>query len=174
MLVSLLAIVYRVQQTAIAIAVWIALGMVVAYLRVTGVEAIAESMLASTTIPVIYAFTYYYRMVSGKEKYVVEEGEEAYKQESIHLVELYALIISFMVGYITYIAWFGYTDIIAYTIGYIIVQSIRVCVWLTMSVFRKLGVDTEKPLNLTLIGVLVGAVHILEASIILYLVGLVW
>jgi len=123
-------------------------------------EFFISAILATMSLPVIYALSYYqakigdlkpkFRFVSRVES--LEVGEVDYLK-----YETLALAMSFIFGLLAYVAWFGILDIVVYTLGYVFSQFLRLGTYFWSMVFKRVGFNIERPLTILVLGIINGA-----------------
>jgi len=126
-------------------------------LRFFGVtpELFDVALFSCISMPASYALTYYHARIYRAGKYVVRKTPESLRLWSY---ETTALLMSFMMGYMVFIALSGSTDIVAYAAAFIAVQTMRIAILIVARNLKNLGVDIQHPVVVTLISVFTAAV----------------
>ena len=127
-------------------------------------EYFISAILATMSLPVIYALSYYQAKIGDlkpkfKFKFVSREEKESLKVDEIDYLkyEALALITSFIFGLLAYVAWFGIFDIVVYTLGYVFSQFLRLGTYFWSIVFKRTGFNIERPLIILILGIINGA-----------------
>jgi len=138
------------------------------FTRLLGIpEAFSIALFSTTSMPAMYSFMYYYRkpaigfFVKPKNHRIIEI-RVAYKS-------LAAILTSFVTGFIVFAALSGSTDIIVYTLAFLVTSIMRIVLYLLLPVLAR-HVDVESPviamltslaIALTALAFLIAAIHIL-------------
>lgn len=105
----------------------------------------ADAILSCTSLPVAYALTLI-REVRVR-RYVKRRGiaGEAIELLNIWLYEFSAVLLAFIVGYVMYIAFTGYTDIVTFSLAFATALLLRVFTVITITELERAGIDPEHP-----------------------------
>jgi hypothetical protein len=129
-------------------------------------EAFSIALFSTISMPAMYSFMYYYR------KHLTDTGIFV-KPKNYRIRAAYrsfaAVLTSFVMGFIVFAALSGSTDIIIYTLAFLVISIMRIVLYLLLPVLAR-HVDVESPaiamltslaMALTALAFLTAAIHIL-------------
>jgi hypothetical protein len=138
------------------------------FTRLLGIpEAFSVALFSTTSMPAMYSFMYYYRKpVTG---FFVKPKNHRAIEIRVAYKSLAAILTSFVTGFIVFAALSGSTDIIIYTLAFLVTSIMRTALYLLLPALAR-HVDVESPaiamltslaMALTALAFLIAATHIL-------------
>jgi len=127
--------------------------MVLALLvRITGLSELSTiALLSTTTLPVTYAITYYYkRGERGEFVFVKRRGGGPARPTTGLGRSLAAVISGYATGFVVFAALSGSLDLLTYTLAYAVAMLMRVVIAHSLPVVARF-LDVESPAALMLI-----------------------
>lgn len=139
--------------------------MLMLMLRFFGVapDLFDSAIFACISLPATYAMTYYSREAYRVGKFVVKKKPEPVRFWSYELV---ALLTSFVMGYMVFVALTGSTDYITFGSAFITAQIMRILTNMLVSSLKEMGVDVMHPCIVVLISLSIAAIGFIGLSII--------
>jgi len=135
-------------------------------LRLTAGEAVAvvftAAVLATVSMPAVYAMSYTSAKVRGAGRFVRRKGEGLDAG-----AEALALLSSYALGLLVFYALSGYFDVVLYTLAYACSQAMRALNVLAIRAYERAGADPGNPL-LVLLAAFGAASLLLPALLLLF------
>jgi len=133
-------------------------------LRFFGVtpEMFDVALFSCVSMPATYALAYYHARVYKMGRFVVKKKPEPIR---VWTYETVALFMSFIMGYMVYVALSGLTDLITYGAAFVTVQIMRVLILFITRELRMLGVDVQHPAVVILISLSTSLVALIGLNI---------
>ena len=100
------------------------------------------ALFSCISMPATYAMAYYHSRLYREGKFVLRKRPSP---ERVWAYELIALIASYGMGFMVFVALSGVYDYVAFTIAFATVQFMRVAISVVLSHLRAIGVDVQRP-----------------------------
>jgi len=119
-------------------------------LRLFGVstDTFDIALFSCVSMPATYALTYYHARIYRVGRFVTKKTSEPLR---IWTYEVAALVTSYVMGYMVYVALSGISDVATYSIAFVVVQTMRIAIFFMARHLRALGVDIQHPAVVMLI-----------------------
>ena len=105
-------------------------------------ELFDVALFSCISMPATYALAYYHARAYRMGKFVIKKKPEPVRLWSY---EVAALLMSFAMAYLVFVALSGSTDYITFGAAFITVQVIRLLTLLISSHLKNMGVDIQHP-----------------------------
>lgn len=100
------------------------------------------ALFSCISMPATYAMAYYHSRLYREGKFVLRKRPSP---ERAWMYELVALITSYGMGYMVFVALSGSYDYVTFTIAFATVQFMRVIISVALSHLKATGVDVQRP-----------------------------
>jgi len=118
-------------------------------------ELFDVALFSCISMPATYALAYYHARAHKMGRYVTKKKPEPIRLWSYEVV---ALLMSFIMGYLVFVALSGSTDYITFGAAFITVQIMRLLIILVSSNLKNLGVDIQHPAVVMIISLSMAAI----------------
>ena len=105
-------------------------------------ELFDVALFSCISMPASYALAYYHARAYRTGRFVIRKEPEPIR---LWIYEVVALLMSFIMGYLVFVALSGSTDVITFGAAFITVQIMRVLTIIITSNMRNMGVDIQHP-----------------------------
>ena len=128
----------------------------------TAPELFDQALFSCISMPATYALTYYHARAYRMGKFVVKKTPEPVR---LWTYELAAMIMSYVMGYIMFLAMSGSSDCMIFSIAFATVQLMRLLIIMLTGNLRNMGVDIQHPVVVMLISLSIALVSLVVLSL---------
>jgi len=126
------------------------------------------ALFSCVSMPATYALAYYHARMYRTGKFVIKKKPEPIR---IWIYETIALLTSFIMGYMVFVALTGLTDIILYGSAFIAVQLMRVTILFIARNLKLMGIDIRHPVIVVLISSCTSLIALIGLNIFFAILG---
>lgn len=126
-------------------------------------KAFDVALFSCVSMPATYALTYYSSRAYREGKFVVRKTPEPVK---FWTYEAVALLMSYIMGYVVFVALSGMLDYVLFTAAFMVVQVMRLLIVFLVRMFRDLGIDVQHPVMVLLTALGVASISFIGLSLV--------
>lgn len=125
-------------------------------------ELFDTALFSCISMPATYALAYYHARAYRTGRFVIKKKPEPTRLWSYEII---ALLTSFVMGYLVFVALSGSTDLIMFASAFITVQVMRLLTLLISSHLKNMGVDMQHPAVVMLVSLSTAAIGLVGLSL---------
>jgi len=127
-------------------------------------DVFTTALFSCISMPAMYALTYYYR-----REFVFVVSKKQHRLHEFWAREFYALILSFLIGFLAFIALTGSFDVFIFSLAYICVHVLRILFSVLLPFLKHRYVDVEHPVVVVVISIIVSIIILVFIMLILHI-----